>query len=50
MKRRRFMRATTPPKASTARSAVPDVTTKSQRSSSIPRATPIASRTGRRKK
>ena len=50
MKRRRFVRATTPPKASTAASDAPDVTKKSQRRSPIPRATPIASRTGRRKK
>ncbi len=48
--RRRSTRLMAPPKASTKASETIDVTTNSQRSSSMPRETPIASRTGRRKK
>ena len=49
MKRRRFVLATTPPNASTMTRETTEVSAKSQRRSSMPRDTPIASRTGRRK-
>jgi hypothetical protein len=50
MNRRRFVRLTTPPNASTTMSEMIEVRMNSHLRSPMPREIPIASRTGRRKK